>query len=99
MRKVILTIFICLAYSGIFSQSHFSVTVIPSSIRIDPVTNEIIENRYIVNKGNFTADILKKNWVYDGTKVSLKAARGEYVSFQVVVTNNGQNTLKGLQVE
>ena len=99
MRRLVLLVFISLTYCCIFSQDNFTVTVIPSSIRIDPVTNEIIENRYIINKGNYNADIFKKNWVYDGSKVSLKAARGEYVSFQVVVTNNSKNTLKGLQVE
>jgi hypothetical protein len=52
-----------------------------------------------VNKGNFPSSLLNKNWVYDGSKVSLKAARGEYISFQVVITNTSKNILKGLQVD
>jgi hypothetical protein len=97
MRRTLLLAIIFLANPEIFSQ-QFSATVIPSSIRMDPVTNEIIENRFIVNKSNFPSDVLKKNWIYDGSKVSLKVARGEYISFQVVVTNRSHNILKGLQV-
>src|SRR5215216_2276433 len=97
MRKTLLITVMFLSELNSFSQ-QFTATVIPSSIRLDPVSNEIIENRFIVNRGNFPADVLKKNWIYDGSKVSLKAARGEYVSFQVVVTNHTNNTLKGLHV-
>src|SRR6476620_5241235 len=98
MTRTLLIAIIFLSGLTAFSQ-QFTATVIPSSIRIDPTTNEFIENRFIVNKGHFSADLLRKNWVYDGSKVSLKAARGEYISFQVVVTNQDKNTLKGLHVE
>jgi hypothetical protein len=66
---------------------------------LDPSTNQIIEDRFVVNRGRLPADILNKNWVFDGKKVDVKAARGEYVSFQVVITNTGNDILKGLQVE
>src|SRR5205085_3226198 len=98
MRQLLILAIIFLAgFKG--NSQTFTVTVIPSSLRLDPVTNEIIENRYVVNKGSFPSNLLKKNWVYDGSEVSLKAARGEYISFQVVVTNTSKNILKGLQVE
>lgn len=98
MRRALLIAILLLFTFNIFSQ-RFTATVVPSSIRIDPVTNEIIENRFVVNKGNFPADLVKKNWIFDGSKVSLKAARGEYISFQVVVTNHNKSILKGLQIE
>ena len=79
MRSALLFAIIFLSATKTFTQ-QFTATVIPSSIRIDPVTNEIIENRFVVNKGGYPSDLLKKNWIYNGSKVSLKAARGEYVS-------------------
>ena len=98
MKSALLFAIIFLSATKTFTQ-QFTATVIPSSIRIDPVTNEIIENRFVVNKGGYPSDLLKKNWIYNGSKVSLKAARGEYVSFQVVVTNHDKNILKGLHVK
>ncbi|HUQ64739.1 MAG TPA: glycoside hydrolase domain-containing protein [Flavitalea sp.] len=98
MRRLLMLAVIFVAVLKGYSQ-NFTVTVIPSSLRLDPVSNEFIENRYVINRGNFPSSLLKKNWVYDGSKVSLKAARGEYISFQVVVTNTGKSILKGLQIE
>ena len=44
-------------------------------------------------------EMLEKNWIYDGAKVTLQAARGEYISFQLVLTNNTDKILKGIRVE
>ena len=41
---------------------------------------------------------LDKNWVFDGNEVNLYGARGEYVSFQLVVKNNSNSPLKGILV-
>jgi hypothetical protein len=87
-----------LSATNVFSQKSFEVSVVPASLRIDPVTTTVIEDRFVVNHGNFPSAIIKKNWVFDGNKVSLKSARGEYVSFQVVVTNLTNNILKGLHI-
>lgn len=96
LSLVLVLTFIC---GGVWCQENFSVAVIPSSIRLNPVSNEIIENRYVVNAGHYSKDILTKNWIYDQSGVHLRAARGEYISFQLVVTNNNTETLKGLQIE
>lgn len=100
MLKRFFSFSFCLLSLAAAAQKHtFSVTAIPASLRLDPVSNEFIENRYVMNKGQFPRDLLNKNWVYDGSKVSLKAARGEYVSFQVVVTHESAEILDGLHVE
>lgn len=79
----------------------WSISVIPSSIRLDPTSNEIIEQRFIMHSSDQSQknNVLKKNWIYDGDRVSLHAARGEYVSFQLVVTNNTGKTLKGIKID
>lgn len=79
---------------------EWSVSALPSSVRLDPVSNEIIEQRFRgVENGPRERDLLEKNWVYDGEQVSLQAARGEYVSFQLVITSHTDSILKGIRVE
>jgi len=80
-------------------HEHWEVSVIPSSVRLDPVTNEVIENRFILNRNKPAGDILAKNWIYDGKRVALKAARGEYISFQIVVTNNSRIPLEQVKIK
>lgn len=100
MFKAILSFsFLCISVAVSAQHYNFSITAIPGSFRVDPVSGEIIENHFVVNKGNLSRDLLQKNWIYDGSKVNLKGARGEYVSFQVVVTNKSPETLQGLHVE
>jgi hypothetical protein len=80
----------------------WKLSVLPSSVRLDPVRNTIIEERFTAVNTNLTGkgNLLQKNWIYDGNKVSLKSARGEYVSFQLVITNNNPDSiLKGIKVE
>ncbi len=79
----------------------WTLSVLPSSIRLDPVTNEIIDDRFdaVKQPQSFEKNLLLKNWIYDGKKVSLHAARGEYLSFQLVLINNTGSTLKGIVVE
>ncbi len=79
---------------------EWAVSVIPSSVRLDPVSNEIIDNRFVRLKGNknLNRDVLKKNSIYDGKAVSLHAARGEYISFQLVLTSLTKETLDNIRV-
>lgn len=79
-------------------QPGWTVSVIPSSIRLDPVTNETIEDRFVLNRNSPKKDMLKSNWIFDGQKVKLKAARGEYFSFQVVITNASSQPLQQVKV-
>jgi len=81
--------------------TDWTISVLPSSVRLDPTTNEIIDQRFILLKDDVKQqdDMLKKNLIYDNNRVSLSAARGEYVSFQLVVTNNTSKTLKGIRID
>src|ERR1035437_3889649 len=107
MRKILFILIICFIVCSCKSgdtvtlTNSWSLSVLPSSVRLDPVTNEIIEQRFILTRNLQLKyhDILKKNQIFDGHTVSLSAARGEYVSFQLVLTNNTAKTLKGIRVE
>lgn len=80
-------------------HSDWEISILPSSIRLDPSTNAIIEQRFdAVPNSLVKQDLLKENWIYDGNSVNLHAARGEYISFQLVLTNNTKQSLKGIQV-
>jgi len=80
---------------------EWDISILPSSIRLDPSTNEIIEHRFdAVDSYKPTREsLLKENWVYDGEKVNLYGARGEYISFQLVLTRNTSSSLKGIQID
>ena len=81
-------------------NQNWEISVLPSSVRLDPVNNEIIDQRFIMLKNNNQqADLLKHNHVFDGKKTSLTGARGEYISFQLVLTNNTPATLKNIVIE
>ena len=81
--------------------SGWTISVLPSSVRLDPTTNQIIDQRFSIEEVNKVPQesSLEKNLIYDGTRVSLFAARGEYVSFQLVVTNNTEKTLKNIRID
>ena len=84
----------------IFSQvkkEAWTIAAIPSSVRIDPTTNRVIEDRFL-SKKNIVSTVISRNWIYDGSKVKLSAARGEYVSFQVLLTNRSASPLKGIGI-
>ncbi len=81
--------------------SGWSLSILPSSIRLDPSTNQIIDHRFNAVGQIQTANqnLLEKNWIYDGDQVLLHAARGEYISFQLVLNNNTGKTMKGIMVD
>ena len=60
----------------------WNIFILPSSIRLDPSTNEIINQRFISLNQSDKKNLLNENRIYDGEKVQLFSARGEYVSFQ-----------------
>ncbi len=97
---IIYALYSCSAPEQIKNGSGWTVAVIPSSVRIDPTNNEIIDNRFVLLKGkkDINHDVLKKNLIFDGQKVTLHAARGEYISFQVVVTNLSDKTLDNIHI-
>ncbi len=79
----------------------WEISILPSSVRLDPVTNEIIEHRFdaVVQANGGGKNLLERNWIYDGEQVALHGARGEYVSFQLVLTNHTSSTLKDIHIE
>ncbi|WP_460639821.1 glycoside hydrolase domain-containing protein [Larkinella harenae] len=100
MKKIVLFIFLTLilCLPGLASErpSDWSISVIPSSVRLDPVTHRVYDSPY--GESRKADKLLSSNWIYDGSRVSLKAARGEYISFQLVLTNQSAEALKGIQV-
>lgn len=104
LLPVLVAVFIlssCKSYDKAESVDGWSISVIPSSVRLDPVNNEIIDHRFVLPEGNRIreSDMLKKNNVFDGEQVSLYGARGEYVSFQLVITNHSTETLDNIRIE
>lgn len=81
--------------------ADWTISVIPSSVRIDPTSNEIIDHKFLLLKDSKTqsSDLLKENLIYDGNRVSLHAARGEYISFQLVVSNQTDKRLEDIHIE
>ena len=100
-----LKLILLLLLTGIFEvgaadKPGWKISILPASVRLDPSTNEIIEQRFHgVESAVPKKDLLSKNWIYDGKQVSLYAARGEYISFQLVITNNTDSTLQGIAVD
>src|SRR3954471_12132238 len=100
MRKFLLIILLGLLNSkATLSQKEhnvrgWNISVLPASARLDPVTNKIIEERFsAVNTDLSEKNLLQKNWIYDGKRTSLKSARDEYISFQLVITNNNPDSI------
>lgn len=79
----------------------WEIGVLPPSIRIDPVSSQIIDYRFDLNKKEITdhSELLHTNWIYDGENVKLHGARGEYVSLQLVINNATDSLLKGIKVQ
>ena len=98
-------VFALLLVSGLFKNNLsaqlkkqlWSIGAIPSSVRIDPTTNKIIEDRFYIKRAG-AQSLLAKNWIYDGSSVKLFGAKGEYISFQVVLTNHSAGSLKGIDI-
>ncbi|MCK5101611.1 MAG: DUF4091 domain-containing protein [Cyclobacteriaceae bacterium] len=83
------------------NNQGWQLSVLPSSIRMDPATNEIHEHSFdaVESYKPSNENLLEKNWVFDGNEVNLYGARGEYISFQLVLTNNTDSPLKGVLVD
>jgi hypothetical protein len=94
-------VYSCHSVNSIKSSSGWSVSILPSSVRLDPVSGRIIDNHFCIHDKTIPSDeeFLRKNQVFDGAGVSLNAARGEYVSFQVVLTKNDDRTIRDIQVK
>ncbi len=100
---LLLSIFISSGYqklSGMVVEDDWEISIIPSSVRVDPVSAEIIEERFdAVPYKRHEENLLRNNWIYDGKQAILHSARGEYISFQLVVTNHSAKALESIVVE
>jgi len=92
---LLLVTLVCGAPTG----AAFSLSVLPASVRMDPASGRIIDDASVRYGARPLGDLRRANWVYDGRTVSLHAARGEYVSFQLVMENLTDSTLKDLIVD
>ncbi len=81
------------------SPEGWDIFALPSSVRMDPSTGKILEDRPDLYTMDALGDLRKNNWVYDGQSVQLRAARGEYVSVQLVIQKTGKEDLKDVVVE
>lgn len=106
MKNIIKAILLCVLIGSCDRSNpekkkvEWEISVLPSSIRLDPTTNEIIESRFHAGTVNAPErkDILQKNWIFDGDSVSLHAARGEYVSFQLVLNKQNDSLIGGIEM-
>ena len=98
---VIALLFATCSFNNLLAQVKkqlWSIGAIPSSVRIDPTSNKIIGDRFYIKRAG-AQSLLKKNWIYDGNTVKLFGAKGEYISFQVVLTNYSEASLKGIEIQ
>ena len=80
MKKLSLALFIiiiagsCNPADKIKNYSGWSISVLPSSVRLDPTSNTIIDNRFVILRDDPVQqeDMLEKNLVFDGKKVLLQ---------------------------
>ena len=81
-------------------DSPWMISVLPASIRLDPAQNTIIDYQFnATTQDPFVySNPLMENWIYDGEKVQINGARGEYISFQIVLSNLSVHALKHIQV-
>jgi Domain of unknown function (DUF4091) len=98
--KLLGLFFIICTGAKAFQKTDWEINVIPPSVRLDPVTNKIIEQRFNgVKDAVPQKNLLSTNWIYKDNRVKLHAARGEYVSFQLVITNNSAATLEEISID
>lgn len=101
MIKQFASLFLTVAHANANdSIPGWRISILPSSVRIDPSTNKVFDKPYSAGAAtNITADSLfDDNWIYNGKMASLHGARGEYVSFQLILTNQTEKPLKGINV-
>lgn len=96
----LISLFICIAaYCAKLGDGGWFISALPGSVRLDPVSGKIVEDRPDIYDMKPLGDLLEKNWVYDGKQIRLYAARGEYVSFQLGIGRTTEDTLKDIHVE
>ena len=81
-------------------KPSWEVSILPASVRLDPTSNKIIEQRFHGVKGAIQEkDLLSNNWIFNNNRVSLSAARGEYISFQIIISKKTDSTLRDISID
>jgi len=80
------------------SQPHINTWVAGDMVRVDPVTGRYLEDRPDIHHDYPTGEYQRRNAVWDAaeSRVTLHAARNEFVAFQVVVAAEGK--VEGIEV-
>ena len=75
--------FLIISFVAIFACScnlsdtvpDWEISVLPPSVRLDPVTNEIIDQKFDAVSQEYSGgqNLLEKNWIFDGEQVTLQA--------------------------
>jgi hypothetical protein len=78
----------------------WKLSILPASVRMDPASHRLYDAPYDSPgaTGRTIDPLLRNNWVYNGKYAAIKGARGEYVSFQLVITKDSAAPLKGIAV-
>ncbi len=80
-------------------ESGWRISALPASVRLDPSSGRIIDDGSKIYDMEPLGALLEQNWIFEGGTVSLSAARGEYVSFQLVLeSREPERTLKDIIV-
>src|ERR1700747_1170600 len=89
MKSAAIRIFITAIFVGTLAAQTTAVHLwaVSDGVRVNPITGSIYEQRSDIHKDYPTGDFRVGNSVWDAaTKtISLKAARNEFVAFQVIV--------------
>jgi len=90
-----------ISFQPAFSEKEESwrLSALPGSVRLNPSTGRILEDRPDLYDMDPLGNLLEHNWIYDGNAVKIHSARGEYVSFQLVIEKVSPGTLRDIIVE
>jgi hypothetical protein len=82
-----LACFLALALLPPYAADAVTIWAVSDGVRVNPVTGKLIEDRTDIHKDYPTGDYRASNSVWNATSktISLKAARNEFVAFQLLV--------------
>src|SRR5512133_1449010 len=87
LRNVAIAAALLLTARGYAQNPPVRVWAVSDGVRVDPVEGRILESRPDIHRDYPAGDFRKTNsvWSNETKTISLKAARNEFVGFQVIV--------------
>jgi hypothetical protein len=79
---------------GLYKGANARIWVAPPLVKVDPITGDAM----FADAGNGKDDYRAASAVFDGHTIRLFGCRGEYVSYQIVIENTGQQPLAEVTV-